>query len=315
MDPDSQLAILDAFADNGGAARRDGGGARGRGRARRPRWRRSRPTRAPGPSARTCCASSWPSWTRRGRCPARTDAGRRARADPRRREVPAASSRGEEALYAGDGAVGERDRGRGARARAAGPAGSGAGAAGRAAARRRRRRRGRRPRPRPLRARRPLRTRSGWPRSRSGCSCFAALPQTRRHRGRAGRAARGAGGRAGGRSARSRRGSRRARRRSTRRRRARGGAAAALSERAQAAARTLERKIDETLRELGLRPARLPSRSRRGSWARRGATGSASCSRPTRARSRGRWPGSPRAASCRGSCWRSSGRWRGPTRR
>ena len=59
---------------------------------------------------------------------------------------------------------------------------------------------------------------------------------------------------------------------------------------------------------------RRPSSSTGGGWARPAGTASSSCSRPTRARSRGRCTASPRAASCRASCWRSSASCRAPTR-
>ena len=88
----------------------------------------------------------------------------------------------------------------------------------------------------------------------------------------------------------------------------------ALSERRRKAARTLGRRIDETLRELGLREAAVKvvveDRGRAGrAWARPRAI---SRSLPTRERRPARWPASRPAASCRGSCSRSSGRWPSP---
>ena len=89
----------------------------------------------------------------------------------------------------------------------------------------------------------------------------------------------------------------------------------ALSERRRKSARTLGKKIDETLRDLGLREATVKvlveDKEPPGP---RGSTGCGSCSPPTRGKRRRRWRASPRAASSAGSCWRSSGRWRGTDR-
>ena len=98
--------------------------------------------------------------------------------------------------------------------------------------------------------------------------------------------------------------------------RGRGGArrmiacADVLSERRRKAARTLGKKIDETLRDLGLRDAtvKVDRRGPGGAGVRGARPGALLASRPTRARRRGRWRASPRAGSCRGSCSRSSAR-------
>ena len=233
-------------------------------------------------------------------------AGRRTRAPARRRAL----LRGDRGRR-GDAVRGRRrrqraDRGGVARPRAAGGAGSGAGAAGRAAARRGGRRRGRGARSRPLRARRPLR--SGAAGGDRGTAVPAVAPV------RANTAApwpiwpRGArrSPPSWPRSPATTTRWPRARRRPTRRTRARAAAAAALSaSRKQAAqqpgeegrrhparARLRERAGCPSLleaRELGAdrrRPRALPVRAQPG----RGAA-------PAGARS-------PRAASCRGSCWR-----------
>ena len=70
-------------------------------------------------------------------------------------------------------------------------------------------------------------------------------------------------------------------------------------------------KIDETLRELGLREAAREGGGRgQGAARAQGVRPGAVPVRPQPGRGGARrWRASPRAASCRGSCWRSSGRW------
>ena len=77
------------------------------------------------------------------------------------------------------------------------------------------------------------------------------------------------------------------------------GLSRALSERRRKSARTLGKKIDETLRDLGLREATREGagRGQGAAGRRRGSTGCGSCSPPTRGRRRRRWRASPRAAS------------------
>jgi DNA repair protein RecN (Recombination protein N) len=99
--------------------------------------------------------------------------------------------------------------------------------------------------------------------------------------------------------------------------------AKALSKRRRAVARDLVRRVQAELAELAMEKTRfevlftpadpeaaLDPRAGRS----RGSNGLSSCCRPTRGRSSGPWRESPRAESCRGSCWRSS-RSCGPTPR
>ncbi len=181
-DAESQMAILDAFAENErlradmAAAHRDAGrdhGGAGVVQGRRAHARRARgPAQVPARRARGGGAAAG-----RGRA-----AARRARAPQGRGEVLRRGlARRGGALRAG-GRGRRADRRGVARAGAAGgarpDAGVGAGAArGRAGDGR-----GRGARSRPVRVARAVGSRRGSPRSRSGCSCSAAVPQARRAR-------------------------------------------------------------------------------------------------------------------------------------
>ena len=88
-----------------------------------------------------------------------------------------------------------------------------------------------------------------------------------------------------------------------------------LSKQRRAAARDLEKRVQAELGAAGdgedalqgaVRARTTPTADRRRLGLDRAGPGArpSSCSRPTRARSCGRWRGSRRAASCRGSCWR-----------
>ena len=118
-----RLAARSAVADRSGepagdpgrlrrepaAARRDGRRVRGAGGGAGGAGERSRPTRGRAASARICCASSWASWRRPRPAPGEDDALAAERERLRGAEkFFAATARGEETLYAGDGAVTER---------------------------------------------------------------------------------------------------------------------------------------------------------------------------------------------------------------
>ena len=120
-DPESQLAILDAFAENQRAARRDGRGARGAGGGGGGAGVVLRRRAGARPSARICCGSSSASWRRRGPAPGEDEA---LAAERERLKGRRAVLRGHGARRGG--ALRRRRRGgraarrRGARARAAG---------------------------------------------------------------------------------------------------------------------------------------------------------------------------------------------------
>ena len=297
--------------------------AHARSRSRRRRWsvqrRRAHARRARGSAA----GSSWPSWRRRALAPGEDEELRAERERLRGAEkFFGAASRGEEVLYARRRRRGRADR------------------------------RGRRASWR--RCRRSIRRSRRWSSGCAGAQAIvedvardlgryasrcalgpgapgrgrgaavparAPVPQARRHPGRASSNGARRSRASWPRWAPSRRGWRARRAAQARAEAAARAAADALSRARRKAASGLEKKIAETLRELGLAQARLPvlveprarlrRRRRRGRGAaeqpaaaprraRRAPIGSASCSRPTRARSRGRWRGSPRAASCRG---------------
>ena len=170
----------------------------------------------------------------------------------------AATAGGEETLYAADGAVSERIA---AVLRELEPLAALDPALAPLVERLRERggdRRGRRARSRSLRARRALGPGAPGGDRRAAVPAVAAAPQARRHGRRSRRPARGAGRRAG-RGRLLRRGAGRAPgrgRRGGRARRRGGGRAVRVAQAARR--RSLERKVDATLRELGFASARLP---------------------------------------------------------